>query len=81
MYPWWISLIAFVLGAGVMFLVLTIWFIGSSGKNTDGELQVYKTEDGLYPVLALNSEASMLSKLRLTLEVRVIESSDKKSRK
>lgn len=81
MYPWWISLIAFVLGAGVMFLVLTIWFIGSSGKNTDGELQVYKTEDGLYPVLALNSEASMLSKLRLTLEVRVIESVDKKSRK
>lgn len=81
MYPWWISLIAFVLGAGVMFLVLTIWFIGSSGKNTDGELQVYKTEDGLYPVLALNSEASMLSKLRLTLEVRVIESAGKKSRK
>jgi len=81
MYPWWISLIAFVLGAGVMFLVLAIWFIGSSGKNTDGELQVYKTEDGLYPVLALNSAASMLSKLRLTLEVRVIESADKKSRK
>ena len=81
MYPWWISLIAFVLGAGVMFLVLAIWFIGSSGKNTDGELQVYKTEDGLYPVLALNSKASMLSKLRLTLEVRVIESADKKSRK
>lgn len=81
MYPWWISLIAFVLGAGVMFLVLAIGFISSSGKNTDGELQVYKTEDGLYPVLALNSEASMLSKLRLTLEVRVIESADKKSRK
>jgi hypothetical protein len=81
MYPWWISLIAFALGAGVMLLVITIRFIGSSGKNADGELQVYKTEDGLYPVLALNSESSMLSKLRLTLEVRVIESADKKSRK
>ena len=73
MYNWIMNIVMFILGCGVTFLVLTFASIGDTIKP-DGDLQVYVTEDGIYPVLALNKEESMLNKAQVLLDVKIIES-------
>lgn len=73
MYEWIMNMVMFILGGGVMFLVLTFTNLGST-TEPDGDLQVYVTDDGLYPVLALNKEETMLNKAQILLDVKIIES-------